>query len=108
MAQHISTDQIIKHIKTASSISVGGVIYDKITVDQTNLTIGDIVFPLDFFDVAGINPHTIILVDKDHTYRDIMLLDNTGYKMDHPKWEIEEYDPKRVRNSHIINNYKTK
>lgn len=102
MARHINTTQVIDHFKKAHAASVDGSIYKKIIADDTNLTIGPVVFPLDFFDIGGVNPHTFILMDSDHKYHDIMLLKQDGYKMDHPDWDTEEYNGEKVRNHRLV------
>lgn len=104
--RHIPTDQILNHFKTATAASVNGTIYKKITVDDEFLTIGPIKFPLDYFDIGGINRHSFQLLDSDKQYRDIMLLKEDGYKLDHPAWDHEEYLPEKVRNLHLLNNFK--
>jgi len=106
MARHISTKDILEHFKSAFGASVNGTIYKTITVDDKNLTIGPIVFPLDYFDIGGVNHHTFHLMDSEQKYHDIMLLKKDGYKMDHPSWKSEEFQPERIRNQHLTNKYR--
>lgn len=104
--RHISTKQILEHFKKAGGASVNGTIYKKITVDDEFLHIGPLKFPLDYFDIGGINPHTFQLMDSDKKYHDIMLLKEDGYKLDHADWDHEEYKPEKIRNLHLLNEYK--
>jgi len=108
MARHISTKEILDHFRTATAASVNGTIYKNIVIDDEKLTIGPWEFPLDYFDIGGINPHTIQLMDKDQEYHDIMLLGKDGYKLDHPKWNHEPYDPYKLRNADLAANHRTK
>jgi hypothetical protein len=102
MATHISTNQVLDHIKTAKSVSVDGEIFKTITVDNDNLIIGPIKFPLNLFDIGGMNPTSMYLMDSDHKLRLIMLLGEDGFKINHPKWVIEKYDQTKIKNHHLL------
>lgn len=101
MAAHVSTKQIIAHIQSAAAVSVEGEVFKNIKVDDTNLTIGTYVFPLDYFDVGGMNRETIALYDQDGVMRHLMMLGEDGLRVEHPEWDHEPYDANRVRNRHV-------
>lgn len=101
MAAHVSTKQIIAHIQSAAAVSVEGEIFKNITVDDKNLIVGTYVFPLDYFDIGGMNRESIALVDQDGVVRHIMMLGEDGLRVEHPQWDHEPYDSSRVRNRHV-------
>lgn len=100
MAKHISTKQVIAHVKTATSAQINGVSLP-LSITDTDVIIGTLVFPLDKFDVGGMSPTSIQLLDTNNEYYDITLLDADGNSIFHPNWETEEYDASRVRNRHL-------
>lgn len=102
MARHIPTSQVLDHVKTATSISVDGQVFNNITVDNEFLTVGTIKFPLDLFDIGGMNTTTMVLMDSDKNYRTLMLLGPDGFNIDHPDWETEEYLASKLRNNNLI------
>jgi hypothetical protein len=101
MAAHISTQQIIDHIKTVKKISVDGIIYDNFTVDNKNLTVDKHTFPLDYFDIGGMDPNSLILVGTDHEYHRVQLHDENNVTLNHPAWKLEEFDGTKLRNRDI-------
>lgn len=102
MAKHISTKQVIEHVKTAVAAKIDGVSLP-LSITDTAIVIGELTFPLDKFDIGGMSPESIQLIDTNDMYYDITLLDADGVSIIHPNWETEEYDPSRVRNTHITN-----
>jgi hypothetical protein len=102
MTAHVSNTQILDHIKTATSISVEGKVYDKITVTDTKVSIGPYNFLIDHFDIGGLSPQTIVLMDTDSVYRHLMLLGEDDLRIEHPDWSIEQYDPTKIRNHHLL------
>lgn len=108
MTVHVSNNQILEHIKTAKSVSVEGKIFKKITITDTKVTIGPYTFLVDHFDIGGLSPSTIILMDTDKMYRHLMLLGDDELKIDHPEWKMEQYEPSKVRNHHLLNHMEHK
>jgi len=102
MTAHVSSTQILDHIKTATSISVEGKVFDKITVTDTKVSIGPYTFLIDHFDIGGLSPQTIVLMDTDGEYRHLMLLGEDDTRLDHPDWSIEQYNPEKIRNHHLL------
>lgn len=100
MAKHISTKQVIEHVKTAISAKIDGVPLP-LSITDTAIVIGELTFPLDKFDIGGMSPESIQLIDTNNQYYDITLLDANGVSIIHPDWETEEYDPSRIRNTHL-------
>jgi hypothetical protein len=101
MAAHISTKQVVDYIKTVKKVSVDGIIYEKVTIDDTNITIDKHVFPLDYFDIGGMDPNSLILVGTDHEFHRVQFHDENNVTLNHPEWEIEAFDGDRVRNRNV-------
>jgi hypothetical protein len=101
MAAHVSTQQIVDYIKTRKKISVDGVIYDKFGIDDTNFTVDKYVFPLDYFDIGGMDPNSIFLVALDHEYHRVQCHDENNVTLNHPEWTIEPFDGDRIRNRNV-------
>lgn len=102
MAKHISTIQILNHIKTAKFGGIDKDKYDITSVTDSEVVIGPYTFPVSKFDAGGMNRQTLALVDSTEQFREITLLDSDGNAIAHPDWETEDYDVKRVRNIHLL------
>lgn len=102
MAVHISTQQVVDHIKTAKKISVDGIIYEDITFNTTNFKVDEYIFPYDYFDIGGMDHNSLILVDKSHAWRRVQFHEADGTTINHPTWKSEEYDNALVRNREIV------
>lgn len=103
MTAHVSTKQIIDYIKIANRISVDGVIYKTFTVTDTEIVVDKYTFPIDYFDVGGMDPNSLILIDSGHEWRRVQFHDENNVTLNHPKWEdLEPFDITRVKNSEIV------
>ena len=102
MAHHISSDQILDFILSATSISVDGQIYKTFSKDSDYLTIGPVKFPLTYFDVGGMTQNAVVLVDNDKKLRHVMSLGKDGLVLPFPTWVLEPYDPSKLRNRHLL------
>jgi hypothetical protein len=101
MSAHISTKTILAHVLTAPAASVDGDVYKTISADSEFLMIGPVKFPLNYFDIGGMNRDSMVLMDTDNKWHNVMLLGKDGQKLDHPNWEIEAYEPAKIRNHHL-------
>ena len=102
MAKHISTIQVLNHIKTATYAGIDKDKYDITSVTDSEIIIGPYTFPISKFDAGGMNRQTLALVDSTEQFREITLLDSDGNAIAHPDWETEDYDVRRVRNMHLL------
>jgi hypothetical protein len=102
MTAHISTDQIVNYIKTVKKVSVDGIIYDNFTVGDKALVVDKFNFPFDYFDVGGMDPNSLVLVGVDHEFHRVQFHDENNVTLNHPEWNLEEYDFGKVRNTDII------
>lgn len=102
MASHVSTKQIIEYIQTVAKLSVDGVIYSEYKITDTNIIVDKYTFPLEYFDIGGMDPNSLILIDTSHSWRRVQFHDANNVTLNHPDWSIEEYDDARVKNKEII------
>jgi hypothetical protein len=102
MPSHISTKQVVAHIKTAKGATIGGISLP-LVVNENDLTIGNFVFPFDKFDIGGMSPSGMHLVDTEERYFDITFLDADGKPLPHPVWDVEAYDASRIKNTRLTN-----
>ena len=67
-------------------------------IDDVNLTIGPMVFPIDYFDIGGMSNYVFKLYGTDDKYHEIMLLGKDGLKLPAPTdWTLEPYDPSKLK-----------
>lgn len=101
MTAHVPTKQIVDHILSVYAVRVDGQVTEIIELDDTHLTLGGYKFELDKFDVAGLNPTSVILLDESLQYHNIECIDENENVLNHPDWTTEEYEPHRVRNNKL-------
>jgi hypothetical protein len=102
MALHISSDQVVDYLLSATSISVDGQVYKTFSKDSDSFIIGPVKLPLTYFDIGGLNSTMIILMDYDKKLRKVMALGKDGLVIPFPEWTTEPYDPEKVRNRHLL------
>lgn len=103
MSHHISTQQVVNYLNTkVNKLSVDGIIYDSFSIDDKELNVGSFIFPLEYFDIAGMDPNSFIFVSHDHSYHRIQCHDDKNVTLKHPEWTLEDYDATKVKHKDML------